>query len=257
MVSELELHLGGCRPNRPLKASWSPLPRDRALAPLPEKDPSTLRKVLLRRGVGREQEIDLTSSMSGPDCPWASLDSMIRFSPQPHLPHIRLSSQCITYIALLKNFLFIFIFGCSGSSLRCTGFLWSQRAGATLWCSGFSLPWPLSLQSTGCRHKGFVSWGSHVLVAHGPSCSRRVKSSPARGPVSPALAGGFLSTVQPGQVPPFSLNPHTQPGREAKLFLPFTGGETGAGSVNCPTCNHLKMARLVGTWPGVHSLSLS
>ena len=108
-----------------------------------------------------------------------------------------------------------------------------------------------------CRHKGFVSWGSHVLVAHGPSCSRRVKSSPARGPVSPALAGGFLSTVQPGQVPPFSLNPHTQPGREAKLFLPFTGGETGAGSVNCPTCNHLKMARLVGTWPGVHSLSLS
>ena len=109
-MSELELHLGGCRPNRPLKASWSPLPRDRALSPLPEKDPSTIRKVLLRLGAGREQEIDLTSSMSGPDCPWASLDSMIRFSPQPHLSHIRLSSQCITYIALLKIFyLFLFL----------------------------------------------------------------------------------------------------------------------------------------------------
>ena len=31
--------------------------------------------------------------------------------------------------------------------------------------------------------------------------------------LTPALAGGFLSTVQPGQVPQFSLNPHKQPGR--------------------------------------------
>ena len=41
--------------------------------------------------------------------------------------------------------LFIFIFGCIGSLLWCAGFLWLQRAGATLhygaWashCSGFS-----------------------------------------------------------------------------------------------------------------------
>ena len=41
--------------------------------------------------------------------------------------------------------LFIFIFGCVGSSLLCAGFLWLRRAGATLrcgarasHCSGFS-----------------------------------------------------------------------------------------------------------------------
>ena len=40
------------------------------------------------------------------------------------------------------NLFYLFIFGCVGSSLRCTG---------------FSLRWPLLLRSTGSRHAGFSS----------------------------------------------------------------------------------------------------
>ena len=117
--------------------------------------------------MGREQEIDLTSSMSGPDCPWASLDSMIRFSPQPHLSHIRLSSQCITYIALFKNFyLFLFLVAVG---LCCGAQAFSGRREQGLLSVVFRLLTALaSSQSTGCRHKGFVSCGTHVLVVHGP-----------------------------------------------------------------------------------------
>ena len=49
----------------------------------------------------------------------------------------------------------LFIYGCTGSSLLCTGFLWLQQAGATLHCTGFSL-WQLPLlQSPGSRQAGF------------------------------------------------------------------------------------------------------
>ena len=68
---------------------------------------------------------------------------------------------------------YYFIFGSSGSSLLCVGFLQVQRAGATLQlqCMGFSLEWLLLWQSTGSRTccSMFSSWqhvGS-VAAAHG------------------------------------------------------------------------------------------
>ena len=66
--------------------------------------------------------------------------------------------------------MYLFIFGCIGSSLLRAGFLQLQRVGATLrcgsWasrCSGFSC----------CRAQALGTWAS-VVVAHGlSSCGSR------------------------------------------------------------------------------------
>ena len=132
------------------------------------------------------------------------------------------------------GFNFIF-FGCVGSSLLYAGFLQLRRAGATLrcgaWashCGGFSCcraralgAWAQQLWLAGSRaqarqlwHAGSVvaarglqSAGS-VVVAHGlSSCGARAQllhglwdlPGPGIEPVSPALAGRFLSTAPPGK----------------------------------------------------------
>ena len=62
--------------------------------------------------------------------------------------------------------IYLFIFGCFGSSFLCVGFLQLRQAGATLrrgaWASHYR---GLLLWSTGSRRAG------SVVVAHGPSCS--------------------------------------------------------------------------------------
>ena len=104
-------------------------------------------------------------------------------------------------------FFFSFFFGCVGSSLLRVGFLQLWQVGASH-CSGFSC----------CRAQALGAWAS-VAAAHGlSSCSsraleRRLSSCGARAqllhhtcylpgpgikPVSPALAGGFLTTAPPG-----------------------------------------------------------
>ena len=76
----------------------------------------------------------------------------------------------------LKEFLYfylciyLFIFGCVGSSFLCEGFLQLQRAGA-----GLSLSRPLLLRSTGSSRAG------SVVVAHGPSCSAACGIFPDQG----------------------------------------------------------------------------
>ena len=62
-------------------------------------------------------------------------------------------------------------------------------------CAGLSLSRPLLLRSTGSRRAG------SVVVAHGPSRSAACGTFPGPGlePVSPALAGGFLTTAPPGK----------------------------------------------------------
>ena len=82
---------------------------------------------------------------------------------------------------------------------------------------GFSLQWLLLLQSTGSSLTGFSSYGTwpSVVVARGPwsagsvvvvhwlSCSAACGMwdlpGPGLEPVSPALAGGFLTTGPPGK----------------------------------------------------------
>ena len=76
-----------------------------------------------------------------------------------------------------------------------------------LQCVDFSLRWLLLLRSTGSRHAGFRSCGSRALERRLSSCGawasllRGMWELPGPGlePLSPALAGGFLTTVPPGK----------------------------------------------------------
>ena len=78
---------------------------------------------------------------------------------------------------------------------------------SSLTCTGFSLWWLLLLQSTGSRSAGFSSCGSRALERRLSSCGawayllRGMWDPPRPGlkPVSPALAGGFLTTAPPGK----------------------------------------------------------
>ena len=67
---------------------------------------------------------------------------------------------------------------------------------SSLWCVGFSLRWLLLLRSTGSRCTG------SVVVVHGLSCSAACGNlpRPGLGPVSPALAGRFLTTAPTREV---------------------------------------------------------
>ena len=75
-----------------------------------------------------------------------------------------------------KIFVYLFIYGCIGSSFLCEGFLQLRQVGAPLHrgarashCRG------LSLRSTGSRRAG------SVVVAHGPSCSAACGIFPDQG----------------------------------------------------------------------------
>ena len=75
---------------------------------------------------------------------------------------------------------------------------------------GLLMRWLLLLQSTGSRCMGFSSCGSQALERRLSSCGTRVLllrsmwdlPRPGLEPVSPALAGGFLTTAPPGKPQP-------------------------------------------------------
>ena len=66
------------------------------------------------------------------------------------------------FFFLINVFIYLFIFGCIGSSLLRAGFSLVAASGgySSLRCAGFSLQWLLLLQSTGSRHTGFSSCGT-------------------------------------------------------------------------------------------------
>ena len=80
---------------------------------------------------------------------------------------------------------------------------------SSLRCAGFSSQWLLLLQSTGSRWAGFSSCGTWALERRLSSCGTRAYllrgmwdlPGPGLEPVSPALAGGFLTTVPLGKSP--------------------------------------------------------
>ena len=68
------------------------------------------------------------------------------------------------------NLFYLFIFGCIGSLLLRTGFLYLQRAGATLRCGARASHWG---GFSCCRAWDLGAWAS-VVVAHGlSSCGSR------------------------------------------------------------------------------------
>ena len=85
------------------------------------------------------------------------LEVYIKFSYPPY--------DFFLYIYINLFIIYLFIFGCVGSSLLRTGFLLvaASRGYSSLWCTGFSLQWLLLLQSTGSRRAGFSSCGSWAL----------------------------------------------------------------------------------------------
>ena len=112
-----------------------------------------------------------------------------------------------------------FTFGCVGSLLLHAGFLQLRQVEdySSLRCAGFSLWWLLLLWSMGSRRMGFSSCGMQAqqlwltgsraqaqqlwrtgLVAH-VSCGMWDLPRPGLEPVSPALAGRFLTTAPPGK----------------------------------------------------------
>ena len=109
-----------------------------------------------------------------------------------------------------KLFIYLFIFGCVGSSLLHAGFLQLGQVGASP-CGGFSC----------CGAQALGTWAS-VVAAHGlrscglralecrlSSCGARASllhgmwdlPRPRLKPVSPALAGRFLTMAPPGKPP--------------------------------------------------------
>ena len=74
-------------------------------------------------------------------------------------------------------FIYLFIYGCGGSSFLCEGFLLALASGghSSSQCTGLSLSRPLLLQSTGSRRAG------SVIVAHGSSCSAACRIFPDQG----------------------------------------------------------------------------
>ena len=76
-------------------------------------------------------------------------------------------------------------------------------------CAGFSLQWLLLLRSTGSRRTGFSCCGLLALERRLSSCGARAQllrgmwdlPRPELEPLSPALAGGFLTTAPPGKSP--------------------------------------------------------
>ena len=79
--------------------------------------------------------------------------------------------------ALFTLFIYLFIFGCVGSSFLCEGFLQFLASGghSSSRCAGLPLSRPLPLRSRGSRRAG------SVIVAHGPSCSAACGIFPDQG----------------------------------------------------------------------------
>ena len=106
-------------------------------------------------------------------------------------------SMMTCFIYLFIYLFYLFIFGCVGSSLLHAGFSLVAASGgySSLWCAGFSQRWLLLLRSMGPRRAGFSSCGMWAQLLRG-MCDL---PGPGIEPLSPVLAGGFLTTVPPGK----------------------------------------------------------
>ena len=95
--------------------------------------------------------------------------------------------------------IYLFIFGCVGSSFLCEGFLQLRQVGATLhrgaWASHYR---GLLVAEHRLQTRRLSSCGSRAQLLHGMWDLPR----PGLEPVCTALAGGFSTTAPPGK-------PHT------------------------------------------------
>ena len=105
----------------------------------------------------------------------------------------------VTFICLFMHWVFVAAQGLSLVEV--------SRGYSSLRCAGFSLRWLLMLRSTGSRRAGFSSCGAWALECRLSSCGTWAQlvhgmwdlPRPGLGSVSPALAGGFLTTAPLGK----------------------------------------------------------
>ena len=96
------------------------------------------------------------------------------------------------------KFIFIYFLFLAALGLHCSAglSLVAESGGySSLRCAGFSLRWLLQLQSTGSRRRGFSSCGARAQLLR----SMWDLPGPGLEPMSPASAGGFLTTAPPGK----------------------------------------------------------
>ena len=114
----------------------------------------------------------------------------------------------VWFVCFLNLFiLFIYVWLCWVFVAACGLSLVAASGGYSLFrCTGL-LRWLLLLQSTGSRHAGSSSCGARALERSLSSCGARAQllggmwdlPEPGIEPMSPALAGGFLTTAPPGK----------------------------------------------------------
>ena len=112
------------------------------------------------------------------------------------------------FIYLFLNFIY-FIFWPSWVFIAAHGLSLVAASGghSSLRCTSFSLWWLLLLRSTGSRRVGFSSCGLWALECRLSSCGAWAKllhgmwdlPRPGIEAMSPALAGGFLTTAPPAK----------------------------------------------------------
>ena len=110
------------------------------------------------------------------------------------------NDQILLYTSCLKTLVNYLIFGWAGSSFLPMGFLQLRWAGTPLRCSA---PASHSGAFPCLRAQVPGAWVS-VVAAHRLSCPSAggiLVSRPGIKPMSPALAGGFLTTGLPGKSP--------------------------------------------------------
>ena len=108
-----------------------------------------------------------------------------------------------------------------------------------LWCAGFSLQWLLLLRSMGSRCTGFSSCGTRALERRLSSCGARAwlfrgmwdPPGPGLEPVSPALAGGFLTIAPPGRSLAFGISTCPLAGQSQSWKLSPPGAPLGLWSI--------------------------
>ena len=139
----------------------------------------------------------------------------IRCTKKYHLEPLRIAiitmstnTKCFRWCGKKRNLLLIIIFfNLRWVFIAACGFSLAAASGgySSLWYKAFSLRWLLLLWSTGSRHTGFSSCGSWALECRLSSCGARAYlfcdmwglPGPGLEPVTPEMAGRFLTTAPP------------------------------------------------------------
>ena len=168
------------------------------------------------QGAGeRSSPLCAVNGRGGPHCPWrlqpwwpssvGELQTLLCLSTAKRFPLFFSNKFIIYFIYFWRRW--VFVAACGLSLIVVSGGYSSLR------CAGFSLWWLLLLWSTGSRRVGFSSCGSWALECRVSSSGawaqllRGMWDLPGPGiePMSPALAGGFLTAAPPGKSPHWVL----------------------------------------------------